>query len=668
MPLKCVSVVIPIYNVVKFLDGAIKSVLSDAYPDIEIVVVNDGSNAEATTQVTAICNTYPQVTLIHQPNMGQAPARRTGVQHARGEYIIFLDADDILLPGAVSYLAEHMDAHPDAVGVYGKKIRMEEDGSFIPETLMPYPDHVASGDVLPALLWGALLFSHGNICVRRKFLETLDFPENLRQGEDWVTWCRLALLGDIIYVGDRTLLALRNHTQNVSSEVLKKPSELLKMINVVFNDEAIIQRIGTRRLAAYRNRHLHQIHSYLRHCYIDRKQPIRAMKQAFILRRLPRVNEKIRILHVVKWFYAGGAERIMTSVLAHSDSDKFEHIVLSLSDQGERIGDIQHNLGIPYKSFEMTHGKFDYATHRECFQFVRDTNPDLIKTWLPPANITGGIMAKLIRKPLIWGIHSDHSQNHAKPYPKDVRLQTKLSHFLPNAVICCGQPSYDTCELFGYNPKNLNLIINGTDTEVFSPQPEGRKLVREELGVDDDTILIGMAAECRPHKRQAHFLIAARQLLLSHPNVQFVLCGIDNTLENAELMQRITFLDLEKHVHLLGIRNDMANIYSALDIHTLNPLFEAFGLATTESMACETLCVATDVGIKREFLEDVGIVYPMEDNPSSLVEAWKQTIALDAAEKQRRARKGRQRIIDRYSIVKTAKAYDELFERIATQY
>ncbi len=211
----------------------------------------------------------------------------------------------------------------------------------------------------------------------------------------------------------------------------------------------------------------------------------------------------------------------------------------------------------------------------------------------------------------------------------------------------------------------LNLVINGTDTGLFSYKPEGRKKIREELGVGDDIILIGMAAECRAHKRHSHFLIAAKLLTLSVPNVRFLFCGIDTTRDNRELMQRVDFLELGQHMHLLGIRNDMVDIYSALDIHTLNPRYEPFGLALTEAMSCETPCVASDVGIMGKLLDDVGFVYPMEDDPSSLVNAWKKIIALPDDEKRRRVQKGRQRISEEYSIGSTAKAYDAIYERVA---
>lgn len=662
MSAKRASVVIPIYNVTKYLKTAIDSVLSDPYPHIEIVVVNDGSGREATANISAICAAYPQVKLVHQPNKGQAQARCTGVHAASGEYIIFLDADDILLPEAVSYLVQHIEAHPDAIAVYGTKILIEEDGTLKPHPPLPTPSQVASGDVVPALLIGMPLFSHGNICMRRRFVAQVDFPKRMRQGEDWVTWCRLALLGDIIYVGDRPLLGLRKHGNNVSSEVFARPAELFKMFRRIYYEPAFIERFGEQKLAQYRNEHMRNIHEYLRYSYIDRKQLLRAKWHEFILRyKLPHIKKKIRVLHMVKWFYAGGAERIVSSLLAHSDHSRFEHRVVSLSNQQERLGAIEHTLQIPYKSFEFADNRFDVGTWWQCFRFVRDARPHLLKGWLAPGNIAAAIIGAALRKPVIWGMHNMHGN---PPFPKDVKIERRLAGFLPRKILCCSQRVYDGCVRVGYKKHLLHMIENGTDTSQFCYRAEGRRKVREELGIEAGSILIGMAAECVPVKRHQHFLIAARLLLESYPSVQFLLCGKNTSPDNIELRNYVKFLGLEGKVHLLGIRDDMPDIYSALDIHTLDSRRESFGLATTEALSCETLCVATDVGVMREALEGVGVVYPVCDEPIPLVEAWKQMLSLPEAEKQRRRQKGRKRIAERYSIRTAAKAYDDVYWQV----
>ena len=85
-----ISVLIPVYNCDRYLAEAIQSVLDQTYPAHEIIVVDDGSTDES----AAIARQFPQVTLLTQPNQGEGAARNLGVQHATGDWIAFLDADD----------------------------------------------------------------------------------------------------------------------------------------------------------------------------------------------------------------------------------------------------------------------------------------------------------------------------------------------------------------------------------------------------------------------------------------------------------------------------------------------------------------------------------------------------------------------------------------------
>ena len=111
-----VTVVIPCYNQAHFLTEAIESVLSQSYPNFEVVVVDDGS----TDDTSEVAGRYPQkVRLIRQENRGLSGARNTGIGHARGEYVVFLDADDRLLPEALEVGIEQLEAHPECAFVSG---------------------------------------------------------------------------------------------------------------------------------------------------------------------------------------------------------------------------------------------------------------------------------------------------------------------------------------------------------------------------------------------------------------------------------------------------------------------------------------------------------------------------------------------------------------------
>ena len=131
-----VSVVIPCYNQAHFLGEAIESVLAQNYRCFEIIVVDDGSTDD-TSEVAAY---YPGVRCICQDNKGLAAARNTGARESKGDYLVFLDADDRLLPNALKVGSEHLNAHPECGFVSGHYREIAVDGSPLPTEKQPCPD------------------------------------------------------------------------------------------------------------------------------------------------------------------------------------------------------------------------------------------------------------------------------------------------------------------------------------------------------------------------------------------------------------------------------------------------------------------------------------------------------------------------------------------------
>lgn len=91
-----ISLVMPVYNVEKFLNKALVSVENQTFKDFEMIIVDDGSNDKSYEIAEEFCNRNPNFKLIKQENSGPAAARNTGVSHCRGEYIAFMDSDDYL--------------------------------------------------------------------------------------------------------------------------------------------------------------------------------------------------------------------------------------------------------------------------------------------------------------------------------------------------------------------------------------------------------------------------------------------------------------------------------------------------------------------------------------------------------------------------------------------
>ncbi|MGG8363830.1 glycosyltransferase family 2 protein, partial [Bacillus cereus] len=104
-----VSVVIPLYNTEKYIEETMQSILDQTYKNIEIVIVDDGSKDQSPSIVKNLAEKYPgQVKYVHQKNQGVSVARNTGIENASGEYIAFLDSDDLWHPTKIEKQVESM--------------------------------------------------------------------------------------------------------------------------------------------------------------------------------------------------------------------------------------------------------------------------------------------------------------------------------------------------------------------------------------------------------------------------------------------------------------------------------------------------------------------------------------------------------------------------------
>jgi glycosyltransferase involved in cell wall biosynthesis len=180
-----VSVVIPCYNQAHFLGEAIESVLAQTYPHFEIVVVDDGS----TDNTAAVVTGYPGVRYFRQENQGLSAARNTGLRHTIGKRLVFLDADDRLMPCALEIGLACFRDHPECAFVYGHSRFMTFDGSLF--HWQPRPR--VEGDYYLALLRGCPIFATGSVMYRREVFESVTgFNPSLSPAADYELYYRIA--------------------------------------------------------------------------------------------------------------------------------------------------------------------------------------------------------------------------------------------------------------------------------------------------------------------------------------------------------------------------------------------------------------------------------------------------------------------------------------------
>ncbi len=216
-----VSVVIPCYNHARYLREAIESI-DGGVRTIEIIVVDDGSE-DASGEIAA---SMPGVTAIRQANQGLAAARNTGLSHARGRYVVFLDADDRLLPAAIERGVRALDEHPECAMTYGRSLMMGPDGAPWPTSDEPRVD---SGHHA-ALLRRNVIWMPGTVMFRREALVAVGgFAHGFDAAADYDLYLRVTERWPA-YDHGVAVAAYRRHAANMSGNASRMLRETLAVM------------------------------------------------------------------------------------------------------------------------------------------------------------------------------------------------------------------------------------------------------------------------------------------------------------------------------------------------------------------------------------------------------------------------------------------------------
>ncbi len=210
-----VSIIIPTYNMRQWIGEAIDSALAQTYPHCEIIVVDDGSTDGTGNWIQ---ERYGDRVLYRwQPHRGVARARNHGLSLAHGDYIQFLDADDLLRPEKIAMQVHFLEQHPEYAVVYCQTLKFNaEDPPQICKR--EAKERYQSGRILASMVDDGYILPHAAL-IRRSWVERIaPFDESLPSNEDWDFWLRMASAGALFYYLPGEVMALyRVHNRSRSS-------------------------------------------------------------------------------------------------------------------------------------------------------------------------------------------------------------------------------------------------------------------------------------------------------------------------------------------------------------------------------------------------------------------------------------------------------------------
>lgn len=358
----------------------------------------------------------------------------------------------------------------------------------------------------------------------------------------------------------------------------------------------------------------------------------------------------------------GGAEIMLFKVLERLNPQFSPHVIslTSLGDIGPRI----QALGIPVVSLGMRPGVLSPWAFFRLVWWLKTLKPDVVHTWMYHADLLGGLAARLARVPAVaWGIRNSNLDRDKTKLSTRVVVGAcaRVSRWVPDRILSCSEVARQVHVALGYAEDKMVLVPNGFDLTRFQPDALARTAVRAELGMRDDTLLVGLIGRFDPQKNHAGFFEAARYLHSRLPMVHFVLAGKGIDMSNRDLMRMVEAAGVCHVTHLLGLRSDIPRLMAALDVLASSSCGEAFSNVLGEAMACGVPCAVTNVGDSAYIVGDTGQVV-LSGDMNALAAAMEGLLTLPPDEKAALGTRARARVAEHFEIEKVVQQYETFYD------
>ena len=229
-PQPLVTIVVPAYNAAATVKETLESLAAQTYEALEVIVVDDGSSDKTAEIAQVVCQQFPErLRYVHQANAGQASALNAGWKQAKGAFLGYLSADDVLYPKALERLVQELQAQPGLCGVYPDYHLIDAKSVLIREVKSP---EFSSRDLVERSICqpgpGALFRADA-------YAKTGGWNRELRLTPDFDFWLRLCLQGDLARVPE-LLAGFRVHEDSQSFAVPNenKSEEPVRVISMYF--------------------------------------------------------------------------------------------------------------------------------------------------------------------------------------------------------------------------------------------------------------------------------------------------------------------------------------------------------------------------------------------------------------------------------------------------
>lgn len=375
----------------------------------------------------------------------------------------------------------------------------------------------------------------------------------------------------------------------------------------------------------------------------------------------------IKVVHLISGLGKGGAETALYNLIKYQhDKQNIEYkvICLGLSHYYEEY---IRRLGCEIA--ELNIKKHPFKTLRSLIKNIKGC--DLLCCWMYNSNLIGYFAAKLAGvKKVVWFIRHadlDVENNKIKTLLINRICARRSKSKIVKTVVYNGFLSRSIHENCGYDKSKSHIVNNGCDTQKYRFIPEARQKVLKELNLSEKNYIMLSCSRYNAIKDIPTFLKSVAEVKKYNADAAGVMCGIDIEEENSELISEINKAGLKigRDIFLLGLRNDLPELFSASDVYVLHSVGEAFPNTLIQAMSCRSMCVTTDVGDVRRIIDGEYIV-PVGDY-KAIAEKICGFMNKSKAELETNKERNAESIAENFDITKIVLEYERVIKLNGTE-
>jgi L-malate glycosyltransferase len=321
--------------------------------------------------------------------------------------------------------------------------------------------------------------------------------------------------------------------------------------------------------------------------------------------------DKLKILHIIKSLGRGGAEMLLPETLKLHDQSKFEfHYIYFLPWKDQMVPAIQANEGVVTCLAASNNIKIMLKVSR-VVRYIKENRIQVVHCHLPWAGMVGRVVHRLTKIPVLYTEHNKQERYHFL-----TRWMNKFTFNWQSGVIAVSKDVADSIQQNIGPQIPVHEILNGVNTEHFKRNNEAGKMLRRQLDIPENALVIGTVAVFRFQKRIKEWLEVFALVAAKNSNLYGIIVG-DGILKG-EIVKHREALGLERKVIMPGLQTEVIPWYSAMDIFMMTSIFEGLPIALLEAMSMECAIATTDAGGIKE------VVKHNESGVMVSVENWKK--------------------------------------------